>query len=240
MEIKNQKQTLAVENADLSGSAFRDVNMAGAMFEDDNLSRASFNDINLSGASFRNIDFTGVEATDCNLAGMKIDGIPVQVALDAYRRSLAVATPDPGSTSLDSTAEIRPYCNADESAVIELWKSVFGCTAPHNDPALAIRQKLAVAPELFLVAIRGGELAGTIMGGYDGHRGWIYLLAVHPEHRRHGVATALVGFVERGLVGRGCVKVNLQVLGSNIDVVSFYEKLGYQVEERISMGKVLT
>ena len=81
--------------------------------------------------------------------------------------------------------------------------------------------------------------SGTVMGGYDGHRGWVYSLAVVPEVRRRGVGTALMRHVERELAVRGCPKVNLQVLASNAATVAFYEKLGYSVEERVSMGKLL-
>ena len=115
---------------------------------------------------------------------------------------------------------------------------MFGYTSPHNDPATVIRLKLAVQRDLFFVARLDGRLVGTVMGGYDGHRGWIYSLAVGPEVRRRGVGTALMRHVERELAGRGCPKVNLQVLASNAETVAFYEKLGYSVEERVSMGKV--
>jgi ribosomal protein S18 acetylase RimI-like enzyme len=77
------------------------------------------------------------------------------------------------------------------------------------------------------------------MGGYDGHRGWVYSLAVSPPARRRGVGTALMAHLERELAARGCPKVNLQVLASNAGTVRFYEKVGYAVEERVSMGKLL-
>jgi ribosomal protein S18 acetylase RimI-like enzyme len=123
--------------------------------------------------------------------------------------------------------------------VIALWKSVFAYPAPHNDPATVIRDKLAVQRDLFFVALLDGALVGTVMGGYDGHRGWVYSLAVSPPARRRGVGTALVRHVERELAARGCPKVNLQVLTSNAGAVEFYRKLGYAVEERVSMGKLL-
>jgi ribosomal protein S18 acetylase RimI-like enzyme len=94
-------------------------------------------------------------------------------------------------------------------------------------------------PGLLLVATWQGTVAGTVMGGYDGNRGWIYWLAVDPGHRRRGIATALLRQVERLLAERGCLKVNLQVLESNAQTVAFYQKLGYSVEERVSMGKLL-
>jgi ribosomal protein S18 acetylase RimI-like enzyme len=135
--------------------------------------------------------------------------------------------------------DIRPFHESDEGGVIALWADVFGYSAPHNDPAQVIRHKLAVQRDLFFVARLDGALAGTVMGGYDGHRGWIYSLAVSPEARRRGVGTALVKHLERELAQRGCPKVNLQVLASNAATVAFYQKLGYAVEERVSMGKLL-
>ena len=77
------------------------------------------------------------------------------------------------------------------------------------------------------------------MAGYDGHRGWIYSVAVDPAHRRKGVASALMKHAEARLTERGCVKLNLQIIGTNQAVVAFYEALGYAVEDRISMGKPL-
>jgi ribosomal protein S18 acetylase RimI-like enzyme len=112
-------------------------------------------------------------------------------------------------------------------------------TPPPTPPDAVIRHKLAVQRELFLVARLDGCLAGTVMGGYDGHRGWVYSLALRPDLRRPGVETALMLHVERELASRGCPKVNLQVLATNAATVAFYEKLGYSVEERVSMSKVL-
>ena len=135
--------------------------------------------------------------------------------------------------------DIRLFHETDESAVAALWKDVFGYPEPRNEPAAVIRQKLACQRELFFVAILDGAVVGTVMGGYDGHRGWIYSLAVRPEVRRRGIGAALMRHVERELARRGCPKVNLQVLASNAATVAFYKKVGYAVEERISMGKPL-
>ena len=135
--------------------------------------------------------------------------------------------------------EIRPFQESDEAEVIVGWGGVFGYTTAHNDPATSIRRKLAIQRDLFFIARLDGLLVGTVMGGYDGHRGWIYSLAVAPEMRRRGVGTALMRHVERELAIRGCPKVNLQVVASNAGTVAFYEKLGYAVEQRISMGKLL-
>jgi ribosomal protein S18 acetylase RimI-like enzyme len=80
-------------------------------------------------------------------------------------------------------------------------------------------------------------VAGTVMGGYDGHRGWVYAVAVSPRHRRGGIGAALVRRLEADLTERGCLKINLQVRCTNEAVIPFYEKLGYRVEEIVSMGK---
>ncbi len=135
--------------------------------------------------------------------------------------------------------EIRVFHESDETEVISLWTQVFAYPEPRNDPAAVIRRKFAAQRNLFFVAVDEGKMVGTVMGGYDGHRGWIYSLAVDPAHRRQKVGTALVRHVERALEGAGSPKINLQVHSSNAAVVAFYEKLGYRVEERISMGKVL-
>src|SRR5690348_6156090 len=110
---------------------------------------------------------------------------------------------------------IRPYQDSDEQAVIALWNEVLPDPAPHNDPATSICTKLAVERDLFFVADVGGAVAGTAMGGYDGHRGWIYSVAVKPRHRRQGIGSALIRRLEAALSERGCLKVNLQLRASN-------------------------
>ena len=128
---------------------------------------------------------------------------------------------------------------ADEAAVAALWRQAFPYPQARNDPAAVVRTKLAVQPELFFVAEDRGAVIGTVMAGYDGHRGWLYRVAVHPAHRRRGVGRALVRHAEAALRALGCAKVNLQINADNADVVAFYRRLGYQIEERISMGKPL-
>lgn len=135
--------------------------------------------------------------------------------------------------------QIRPYSEPDEAAVAELWRQVFPGSPSWNHPETDIRRKLSVQRELFLVAILGSEIVCTAMAGYDGHRGWVYYVAVSPRHRRQGIGATLMRNVEQRLANLGCPKLNLQVRASNHEIVSFYEKLGYQAEERISMGKRL-
>lgn len=134
---------------------------------------------------------------------------------------------------------IRAYEHSDEQDVIALWREVLPDNAPHNDPATAIRKKLEVEHHLFFVADVDGKVVGTVMGGYDGHRGWIYSVAVRPQYRRRGIGGTLIRRLEEALTKRGCLKINLQVRTSNASVIAFYEKLGYVVEERVSMGKRL-
>jgi ribosomal protein S18 acetylase RimI-like enzyme len=135
--------------------------------------------------------------------------------------------------------QIRPFREADEPAVIALWKEALAISAPHNDPALSIQKKLEVDRELFLIATVDGALAGTAMGGYDGHRGWIYAVAVAAERRKLGIGSALLQHLEGELGKRGCLKINLQVRESNLGVIAFYRKLGYDVDPVVSMGKKL-
>ncbi|HTU24502.1 MAG TPA: GNAT family acetyltransferase [Pirellulales bacterium] len=133
---------------------------------------------------------------------------------------------------------IRLFQDSDEPGVVDLWNAVFAYTAPHNDPAVSIRRKRAVQPELFLVAEIAGRIVGSVMGGYDGHRGWIYSLAVSPAQRRRGIGAALMKRVESELARLDCPKINLQVLRANAAVVDFYRRLGYAVEDRLSLGKL--
>jgi ribosomal protein S18 acetylase RimI-like enzyme len=135
--------------------------------------------------------------------------------------------------------QVRPYQESDEQAVIALWDESLPADAPHNDPATAICKKLEVQRNLFLVAETSGVIVGTAMGGYDGHRGWIYTVEVKPQFRHQGIGSALLRCLEAALADLGCLKVNLQVLTTNAEVIAFYQKLGYRVEERISMGKRL-
>ena len=134
---------------------------------------------------------------------------------------------------------IRTYRNADHDAVVALWNEVFPDPKPWNDPAEAIRRKLAVQRELFFVAEVEGRIVGSAMGGYDGHRGWVYFVATDPRCRRRGIGSALMQRVEEELTALGCAKVNLQVRANNTQVVAFYESLGYAAEQRVSMGKLL-
>jgi len=104
---------------------------------------------------------------------------------------------------------IRKFNVEDEKAVVALWTEVFGYDAPHNNPSLSIQNKVSRDPELFLVAVFGGKVKGTVIGGYDGHRGWIYSLAVDRQCVHQGIGTVLMEEIEERLQALGCLKVNL-------------------------------
>jgi ribosomal protein S18 acetylase RimI-like enzyme len=133
---------------------------------------------------------------------------------------------------------IIPYDDATHRGqVIVLWEAVFGYDTSHNRPGLAIDKKFAVKDGLFFVAVEGGSVVGTIMAGYDGHRGWIYSVAVLPSQRRKKIGSQLMSFAEQALTERGCMKINLQIMEGNEAVTAFYSSLGYSVEKRVSMAK---
>ena len=136
--------------------------------------------------------------------------------------------------------DIRSYHPDDEPSVIRLWKTVFPNAPSRNDPRKDIQTKSKIQPDLFLVALAGNQLVGTAMAGYDGHRGWIYYLAVAPDYQRQGIGTDIMEKVEESLAQMGCPKLNLQIRADNAEVQAFYESLGYEVEQRISMGKELS
>jgi ribosomal protein S18 acetylase RimI-like enzyme len=133
---------------------------------------------------------------------------------------------------------IRPYQNRDEKNVIQLWHKC-NLVVPWNDPKLDIERKLKVNPELFLVALIEGKIIATVMGGYEGHRGWINYMAVSPEIRQKGVGRRIVEKVEAKLSKPGCPKINVQIRSSNQNAIEFYRKIGFTVDDVISMGKRL-
>ena len=133
--------------------------------------------------------------------------------------------------------EIRRFEAGDEEALVALWDSC-GLVVPWNDPHLDIATKMAFQPELFLVAVQRERLVGAVMAGYEGHHGWISYLAVDPQLRGTGVGRLIMEDAERRLRQLGCPKVNLQVRGSNREVIAFYEHLGYGVIARNTLARL--
>lgn len=134
---------------------------------------------------------------------------------------------------------IRPFRAADEARVIELWHAC-NLVVPWNDPHTDISLKIALQPDLFLVACDAdGRVIGTVMVGWDGHRGAINYLGVHPAHRQQGVGRLLMHAAEERLRALGCPKINLLVRQTNVDVIAFYERVGYKLDPTVCLGKRL-
>jgi ribosomal protein S18 acetylase RimI-like enzyme len=134
--------------------------------------------------------------------------------------------------------DIRGFEPSDAGAVVALWRACDLIRA-WNDPHKDIARKVAVADGLFLVGSVDGAVVASVMGGYDGHRGWVNYLAVAPDRRGEGSGRALMDAVEARLRAVGCPKINLQVRDTNAAVLAFYEHLGYAVDAAVSMGKRL-
>ena len=133
---------------------------------------------------------------------------------------------------------VRRFEPRDRAAVVDLWIHA-DLVRPWNDPDLDIDRKVAVDPEGFLVAVVDDEVVGTVMAGYDGHRGWINYLAVHPDVQGRGLGGRLMRAAEDMLARRGCPKVNLQIRTSNETAIEFYRSIGYEVDLVVSMGRRL-
>ena len=133
---------------------------------------------------------------------------------------------------------IRPFELADTEAVVSLWQAT-GLTRPWNNPYQDINRKLSVQPELFLVAVAAGAIVGSVMAGYDGHRGWLYYLASDPSRRGEGIGRRLVEVAEERLLELGCPKVQLMVRPENNSAHGFYGALGYETFETWATGKRL-
>jgi ribosomal protein S18 acetylase RimI-like enzyme len=145
--------------------------------------------------------------------------------------------------------QIRPFAPADTEAVVALWHEC-GLTRPWNDPHRDIERKLAVQPELFLVGTELVQSAGdtgspeevlvaTAMAGHEGHRGWLYYVAVAPGHRGGGRARQIVAEAERLLLEAGCPKVQLMVRSGNDTAEATWGSLGYEPSDVVVFGKRL-
>ena len=137
-----------------------------------------------------------------------------------------------------SSMIIRKYIDSDRDGLIRLWSESFPDDPPHNEPSRMIQAKLLVDDQIFVAESHEG-IIGACMAGYDGHRGWLYAVAVANGQRRRGVGKRLIEKALESLREIGCIKANLQIRASNSEVRAFYESLGFVVEERISMGAIL-
>lgn len=126
------------------------------------------------------------------------------------------------------------------SAAVALWDTT-GLTRPWNDADADLRRAIS-GPASTVLAARSadGLLLGTAMVGHDGHRGWVYYLAVQPTAQNQGIGRALMGACEEWVAARGIPKIQLMVRRDNTGVVAFYETLGYSVADAIVLGRPLT
>ena len=125
----------------------------------------------------------------------------------------------------------------DAGAVIALWEAC-GLTRPWNDPARDFELAMGSDASTMLVARDGEALAGSVMVGFDGHRGWVYYLAVSPGHRRKGLGRALMAGAEAWLRARGAPKIQLLVREES-DALGFYEALGLERQKVVTLGRFL-
>jgi ribosomal protein S18 acetylase RimI-like enzyme len=131
--------------------------------------------------------------------------------------------------------QFDPQSHGDK--VVSLWEKVFGDEATPIAPDLVIEKEVESNKGPVFVALSGESVIGAIMAGYDGHRGWIYAIAVLPNYQRQGIGSSLLSFTEQRLSALGCNKINLQTMEGNEAAERFFSENGYQTEKRISMGK---
>jgi ribosomal protein S18 acetylase RimI-like enzyme len=134
--------------------------------------------------------------------------------------------------------QFRQFHPDDTEQTVALWQAC-GLTRPWNDPHKDIERKLQQEPELFIVAERDGLLLGSVMAGYDGHRGWIYYLSVLPQYQSQGLGKKLVQQAEQRLRSKGCPKIQLMIRLDNSSVQDFYRALDYEQAEVVVLGKRL-
>jgi len=139
---------------------------------------------------------------------------------------------------MEMRVKIHKYQDRDKQQVIALW---FECnlTVPWNDPEKDIERKLKENPDLFFVGEIDDQIISTCMVGYDGHRGWIYYVAVKPEFRRKGYARQIMEYAEQRLIDIRCPKINLMVRNTNQGVIDFYKNIGYKDDPVVVLSKRL-
>jgi ribosomal protein S18 acetylase RimI-like enzyme len=134
--------------------------------------------------------------------------------------------------------KIRSAASEDERAVVDLWRAC-GLVTSANDPAADFAFAKAGACSDVLVGEEDGVVKASVMVGHDGHRGWLYYVASDPHSRGAGFGRQIVEAAERWLRARNVAKVQLMVRETNTKVVSFYERLGFEIAPRVVMAKWL-
>jgi ribosomal protein S18 acetylase RimI-like enzyme len=133
---------------------------------------------------------------------------------------------------------VKPYSSQNMDDVIDLWNRC-NLLRSWNDPKKDIKRKLKVNPELFLLGFIDNKVIATVVGGYDGHRGWINYLAVDPAYKQSGFGKQIMEAVEEKIGALGCPKINIQVRADNKDTLKFYKDIGYKIDKVVSIGKRL-
>lgn len=136
------------------------------------------------------------------------------------------------------TLSITPITDSDVPAIVALWQRC-GLTRPWNDPASDIAFARKGANATILVGRVNGAIAASAMVGHDGHRGWVYYVAVDPEQQKRDYGRAIMNAAEDWLRAQGVEKVMLMVRPDNKKVQAFYDQLGYTVQERVIYARWL-
>jgi ribosomal protein S18 acetylase RimI-like enzyme len=168
---------------------------------------------------------------------MAEDAMAVLSSLEGSHQSIE----QPLSGGIDrvfETVEIRPATFEDAQALSELWERS-GLGLGSTDVVPEMQACLRLYAELFLVAMAGATLAGSVWATYDGRRGWVQRLATDPEYRGHGIGSALLAEAERRLAGLGAKKVNLLIEPANAPIAGFYRRQGYESDDRLFMERFL-
>jgi ribosomal protein S18 acetylase RimI-like enzyme len=133
---------------------------------------------------------------------------------------------------------IAPIRDADIADVVALWQAC-GLTRPWNDPAADIALARRGPNSSVLAGRDGDSIVATVLVGHDGHRGWVYYLAVDPDHQHKGYGRLMMDSAEAWLRERGIEKLQLMVRPDNSQVQAFYRSLGYFEQQRIIYAKWL-
>jgi ribosomal protein S18 acetylase RimI-like enzyme len=134
--------------------------------------------------------------------------------------------------------DIRPIRGGEDEAVIALWTAC-GLTRPWNDPVADLNLAKDAATSTVLVAADEAGISGTIIVGFDGHRGWVYYLAVDPDRRRGGLGRSLMAAAQDWLKDKGAPKLQLMVRTDNEAALGFYQRLGLERQDVVVLGRRL-
>lgn len=139
---------------------------------------------------------------------------------------------------LDNRIIIETYSPEYENAVIELWRKC-NLLRSWNNAKKDIERKMKVSDKLFLIGFLDNEIIATVMGGYDGHRGYINYLAIDPVYQGRGIGKEIMQAIEERLKALNCPKINVQIRNDNLDTLNFYKSIGYNQDKVVSIGKRL-